>query len=603
MLFSIVIPVYNAEAYLPRCLDSIRSQTDQDCEVIVVDDFSPGNCADVVKPYGDLVRYIRHAENRSAFQARRTGIEAAQGDYIVPVDPDDYLVPETLARLREVIDRDAPDMISYWIDYDDGTRVYPHWCRHRADTVSGEEALRDLAAGGYFTGVASKAFRRETLLDALRELDAPDALYVNTCDDFLMLVPMLMKSGRVSFLDFAGYRYFVNGESTTFSWRTRRGFEKALAQMKLANGLILRMANRPDVPTDVRLVVERTVAGLESWFVAENRSMTRISKESSEKVVFWSFVFSAAVVVIHCGWTAETSFGRLAIALFKDTFARMAVPFFFACSGFFLAPRLEGTGGWRREFGKRIFSLGIPYLVWTLVLAGVMYFETREWIGIGGFGFNLTQMPGLSPLWYVRCLMIFVVLSPVFKCALDRFRWRALLLSYGALFVFYAVVLMLKLPDEGGIAGFFNFGLSLDGLFYFLCGMYLSRLPRVQLTRKQAAMALAGGILLIAVRLGFVYAGVKAWVDVRNLITPLVLVGLWGCFSPPALPSVLRGCAYPIYLMHVIVLSAMRFWGGAYHTCNPWLEFVLGLTLPMVFCNVLRRFCPPVASLLYGGRI
>jgi len=287
--YSIVIPVYNTEEFLPRCLDSLKAQTDRDFEVIVVDDCSPGDAGrsgiapyqvgdagrsesahyqaeEIVKRYDARFKCVRHATNRSAFQARCTGVAAAKGDYVVPVDPDDYLLPETLAKLRAVIERESPDLVSYWIDYDDGRKTYPHWCRHPAATVTGAEALRELVEHRYFTGVASKAFRREPLLRALRALAAPEETYVNTCDDFLMLVAVLVESGRVAFLDYAGYRYYVNEGSTSFSWRTRAGFRRAQDQMHLVGELLRRRAGRADVSPAVRSLVSEAVAGIEEWF-------------------------------------------------------------------------------------------------------------------------------------------------------------------------------------------------------------------------------------------------------------------------------------------------------------------------------------------------
>jgi len=266
-MFSIVIPVFNTERYLTRCLDSIRAQTERDFEVLVVDDASPGNASEIVARYDDRFRCIRHETNRSAFQARCTGVAAAKGDYIVPVDPDDYLTPETLAKVRETIERESPDVISYWMDYDDGKKVYPHWCRHPAATVSGSVALRELVDHRYFTGVASKVFRREVLLSALDALNAPASLYINTSDDFLMLLPMLMKSAKVSFLDYAGYRYFVNADSTSFSWKTPEGFRRACEQTHAVGESVLRMAASEAVSPEVRIEVEKAVSGIERWFV------------------------------------------------------------------------------------------------------------------------------------------------------------------------------------------------------------------------------------------------------------------------------------------------------------------------------------------------
>lgn len=267
MMFSFVIPVYNTEAFLPRCLDSIRAQTDSDYEIIVADDCSPGNCAEVLKPYGDAVRHVRHETNRSAFQARCTGVCAAKGDYIVPVDPDDYVMPELLARLRATLASETADVVSYWMEYDDGRRITPHWCRHASGSMSGSEAVRELADRKLFTGVASKAIRRSVWLEVLDALPIAKDAYVNTSDDYLVLMPALLTSRRVAFLDYVGYRYFVNPESTTGGWQTPEGLRRGCEQTRLVVDAVEALAAKlagadPAVLADVR----RSTAGLERFF-------------------------------------------------------------------------------------------------------------------------------------------------------------------------------------------------------------------------------------------------------------------------------------------------------------------------------------------------
>ena len=75
--FSIIIPVYNTEKYLRRCLDSVVNQTFNDIEIIIVNDFSQGNCKEIIEEYqkkDNRIKYIEHSENKSLLQARKTEI-------------------------------------------------------------------------------------------------------------------------------------------------------------------------------------------------------------------------------------------------------------------------------------------------------------------------------------------------------------------------------------------------------------------------------------------------------------------------------------------------------------------------------------------------
>ena len=101
MKYSIIIPCYTTpEDLFRRCLDSIKNQTLQPYEVICVDDCSPIDTPQIAKEYG--FTYIRHEENLNNGGARNTGIRAATGDYLVFVNSDDFILPETLEEIDKV---------------------------------------------------------------------------------------------------------------------------------------------------------------------------------------------------------------------------------------------------------------------------------------------------------------------------------------------------------------------------------------------------------------------------------------------------------------------------------------------------------------------
>ena len=111
-LFSLVVPVYNVESYLGQCLDSIVAQTNRNFEVILVDDGSTdssGKLADAFQEENSDAFPIRvvHQTNQGLSAARNCGISHASGEYILCIDSDDYIVPETLEALQEKL-REAP---------------------------------------------------------------------------------------------------------------------------------------------------------------------------------------------------------------------------------------------------------------------------------------------------------------------------------------------------------------------------------------------------------------------------------------------------------------------------------------------------------------
>lgn len=119
MKFSVIVPVYNVADYLKSCMDSLLSQHCDDWEILLVDDGStdgkcPALCDEYAEQAPDLVRVI-HQANGGLGAARNTGIEAAKGEYLLFVDSDDTIAPETMERLSAWVGESHADM--YVFDY------------------------------------------------------------------------------------------------------------------------------------------------------------------------------------------------------------------------------------------------------------------------------------------------------------------------------------------------------------------------------------------------------------------------------------------------------------------------------------------------------
>ena len=110
---SVIVPVYRAEQYLERCVDSLRGQTLEDLEIILVDDGSPDSCPALCDRYAAEDGRVRvlHQENRGQGLARNAGLEIASGEYIGFVDADDYVLPEMFQRLYEAAEQYRADLV------------------------------------------------------------------------------------------------------------------------------------------------------------------------------------------------------------------------------------------------------------------------------------------------------------------------------------------------------------------------------------------------------------------------------------------------------------------------------------------------------------
>ncbi len=110
-LISVIVPVYMAEAYLDRCVQSILKQTWDPFELILVDDGSPDHCPDMCDRYAERDSRIRviHKENGGLSSARNRGIQAAAGEYLHFVDADDWLEPDAIAYLYDLLKKYQAD--------------------------------------------------------------------------------------------------------------------------------------------------------------------------------------------------------------------------------------------------------------------------------------------------------------------------------------------------------------------------------------------------------------------------------------------------------------------------------------------------------------
>lgn len=96
VMISVIVPVFNTENYLKKCIDSILQQTYQDIELIIVDDGSTDNSFFICKEYERKDRRVKviHKENGGQGSARNVGLDVCKGEYIIFVDSDDYILPD-----------------------------------------------------------------------------------------------------------------------------------------------------------------------------------------------------------------------------------------------------------------------------------------------------------------------------------------------------------------------------------------------------------------------------------------------------------------------------------------------------------------------------
>lgn len=124
-LISIILPIYNVQNYLPKCMLSLMEQSYSELEIIMVDDGSEKTCADLCDKFKNLDNRIvvYHKKNGGLSDARNYGIERAHGDYVTCVDPDDYVDKDYIEYLYNLICKYQSKMsiCQHRVKYDNGT--------------------------------------------------------------------------------------------------------------------------------------------------------------------------------------------------------------------------------------------------------------------------------------------------------------------------------------------------------------------------------------------------------------------------------------------------------------------------------------------------
>ncbi len=114
MKVSVIIPVYNVEAYLPRCIDSVLAQTYEDLQILLVDDGSPDNSGRICDEYArrDPRIQVIHKPNGGVSNARNVALEQVSGEYVTFCDSDDFYEPGWIQAFVEAMEREEADMVS-----------------------------------------------------------------------------------------------------------------------------------------------------------------------------------------------------------------------------------------------------------------------------------------------------------------------------------------------------------------------------------------------------------------------------------------------------------------------------------------------------------
>ncbi len=220
---SVIVPVYNVEKYLHRCVDSIISQTYENLEIILVDDGSPDNSGKICDEYAKKDNRIQvvHKSNGGISSARNAGIKTSTGDYIVYVDSDDWLEKNAIEMLHKTIIDENVDLVmgNYFVSDDNGTNNANTYAEKISNKkfVKGTEEFENNVIMPFVNGqracfiwlfITKKSF----LLDE-KIFDEG----ISFVEDGLYTLKLIKKINSMYFLDMPLYHYFTNQNGLTRS--------------------------------------------------------------------------------------------------------------------------------------------------------------------------------------------------------------------------------------------------------------------------------------------------------------------------------------------------------------------------------------------------
>lgn len=218
MTFSIIVPMYNVEEYIDRCLDSLTKQDCDDYEIIVIDDKSTDHSLELAKRWADKYHFIsvvRKDYNSGLSETRNYGLNRAKGDYIIFVDSDDYVEENCLSEIaEELIKYQYPD-IMYMAFYEEtlgGVTVYRdlYASNHGINLNANEFMLNELKQRQLYASVCTAVYKRELILSN-RLFFRP-----GICHEDELWSPMILgAASKVCHVDLAYYHYVKRPNSIT----------------------------------------------------------------------------------------------------------------------------------------------------------------------------------------------------------------------------------------------------------------------------------------------------------------------------------------------------------------------------------------------------
>ncbi|MCI9359414.1 MAG: glycosyltransferase family 2 protein [Hungatella sp.] len=217
-LISVIVPIYNVAAFLPKCIDSIMNQTYSVLEIILVDDGSKddsGKICDEYKKRDPRIKIIHHKSNLGTVRARKSGFLNSSGSIITFLDGDDWIEPIMYEELYSTMKKHEVDIVTSTFIMESGSNSYISENK-LSEGIYGLEVKRDVFAKHIFksfsTSANNKIFKREIVAQYMMDVD--DQIY-GCHDDTAWVIPALLEANNFYNKNSSYYHYRIHRNSVT----------------------------------------------------------------------------------------------------------------------------------------------------------------------------------------------------------------------------------------------------------------------------------------------------------------------------------------------------------------------------------------------------
>lgn len=223
-IISIIVPVYNVEQYIAKCLASIQAQTFSNFEAILVDDGSPDNCGKICDAFAatDTRFRVIHQVNGGLSNARNSGLSVAKGKYIGFVDSDDSIAPDMYEKLyNEAIRTGADIVICDHFRVEEGKNV-PRNSFAKNQIFNNRDLMHKLADDELTSYIWCKLYKKE-LFEETKFIEE------HNFEDLAIFHELVHRAKKIAYLHDCLYYYFINPKGLVVNLTTKNEYDRFLA--------------------------------------------------------------------------------------------------------------------------------------------------------------------------------------------------------------------------------------------------------------------------------------------------------------------------------------------------------------------------------------